>query len=133
MNQQLNTVLQLQTNSVARGVGRGNLTGSGSNYSGTGRLNSHTLAQLTCSENRVRNIRQSHSSTLDRGVQLNDLTSGSSSLSRLSSGGGGRSSGSSRSSLSSNSLSLGSGLLSSLSRALSSMLHSISLRLVTEQ
>ena len=68
VNQQLNTVLQLQTNSVARGVGCSNLTGSGSNHGGTGRLNSHTLAQLACSENRVRNIRQSNSSTLNRGV-----------------------------------------------------------------
>ena len=127
VNQQLNAVLQLQTHSVARGVGCSNLTGCGSNNSGTGRLNRHTLAQLACSENRVRNIRQSNSSTLNRSVQLNDLTSGSSGCSS-----GGRSSGSSRSSLSGNSLSLRSGL-SILSLTLRSVPYSVSLRLVTEQ
>ena len=127
MNQQLNAVLQLQAHSVARGVGCSNLTGCGSNNSGTGRLNRHTLAQLACSENRVRNIRQSNSSTLNRSVQLNDLTSGSSGCSS-----GGRSSGSSRSSLSGNSLSLRSGL-SILSLTLRSVPYSVSLRLVTEQ
>ena len=127
VNQQLNAVLQLQTHSVARGVGCSNLTGCGSNDSGTGRLNRHTLAQLACSENRVRNIRQSNSSTLNRSVQLNDLTSGSSGCSSS-----GRSSGSSRSSLSGNSLSLRSGL-SILSLTLRSVPYSVSLRLVTEQ
>ena len=127
MNQQLNAVLQLQAHSVARGVGCGNLTGCGSSNSGTGWLNRHTLAQLASRENRVRNIGQSNGGTLNRGVQLNDLTGCSGSR-------GGRSCG----------LSLGSllGLLLYLLlggssgrlflRALSGVLSGVVLRLVTE-